>query len=50
VDATAHAFILSLVAPPIDNPMRERVQRTANLMAYYQRMNQRFYPSLAAAR
>ncbi len=50
VDATAQAFIMSLVGPPIDNPMRERVQRSANLMAYYQRMNQRFYPSLAAAR
>ena len=50
VDATAQAFIMSLVGPPIDNPMRERIQRTANLMAYYQRMNQRFYPSLAAAR
>jgi len=45
LDATAHAFILSFVGPPIDNPMRERIQRTANLMAYYQRMNQRFYPA-----
>lgn len=50
VDATAHAFVMSLLAPPIDNPLRERIQRTANLIAYYQRMNERYYPSLAAVR
>ena len=49
-DATAHGFIMSFVGPPIDNPMRDRIRRSANLMAYYQRMNQRFYPFLAQAR
>lgn len=48
VDATAHAFVMSIVGPPINSAMRERIERTANLMAYYRRMNQRFFPSLAS--
>lgn len=49
VDATAHAFVMSLVGPPIDNPVKRFVLAQPPLMDYYERMNERYYPGLAGA-
>jgi len=44
-DATVFAFVLSLLCPLFDTPLRAHAEQHKNLMAYCERMRQEFYPS-----
>lgn len=43
-DATLFAFVLGLLCPQFDTPLRGIVEGHANLVAYAERMRQRYYP------
>jgi glutathione S-transferase len=44
VDATAFAVLASILTPFFDTPLRDALVEHPNLVAYVQRMMQRFYP------
>lgn len=46
-DATAFAFTAAVLTPFFDTPLRKAAERHANLIAYRDRMMQRYYPDLA---
>ena len=48
-DATVHAFVCNLLAEPFTTPLREATRRHANLVAYNERMLERFFRSSALA-
>mgnify|MGYP000704401360 CR=1 FL=1 len=48
VDASFYAFLAFVLQVPIDGPMRQLAQATPNLVAYHQRMTERFFPELAS--
>ncbi len=48
VDATVQAFLICLIGPPIDNPVKQYLLNKPRLLAYYQRMNGRYYPQIPA--
>ena len=43
IDATVFALTLAASAPPGDNPLKQRVLGHANLVAYTERMNKRYF-------
>jgi glutathione S-transferase len=47
-DATALAFIATVLCPHFDNPLRRHTEQHANLVAYSARLTQEFYPAKAA--
>ena len=49
VDATAFGFLMSFVGPPIDNDIKAHIKGSPALLAYYNRMRERFFPEVAAA-
>ena len=48
-DCTVHAFVCNLLAEPFTTPLREATRRHANLVAYNERMLERFFRSSALA-
>lgn len=48
-DATAFAMVAAVSAPPFTGPLADAAQSDRRLMAYRDRMMQRFYPDFAAA-
>ena len=48
VDASVQAFLIAFIGPPIDNPVKEYLLTKPTLLAYYQRMNERYYPEIPA--
>ena len=46
VDATVQAFLIAFIGPPIANPVRDYLLTKPRLLAYYQRMNERYYPEI----
>lgn len=49
IDATVYAFLESILVPPLENPLREHVASLPNLVAYCQRMRERFWKELTVA-
>ncbi|MED5617785.1 glutathione S-transferase family protein [Ideonella sp. BN130291] len=49
LDAIAFAFIHTASAPPFEHPVREQLQRMPNVMAYHDRMWQRYWAGGTAA-
>jgi glutathione S-transferase len=49
IDATVHAFVCNFLAEPFTTPLKDATRRHANLVAYNERMLQRFFPRQAAA-
>jgi len=45
-DATAFAFVAGVLTPFFDTPLRKAAEKHANLIAYRDRMMQRYYPDL----
>jgi len=45
-DATAFAFVAGVLTPFFDTPLRKAAEHHANLIAYRDRMMQRYYPDL----
>ena len=43
IDATAYAFIANAMATPFDNPLKRRALASPNLVAYRDRMKERYY-------
>jgi glutathione S-transferase len=43
VDACAFAYVASMVIPPIENPLKEAVKSQPRLLAYHERMMQRYF-------
>lgn len=43
VDATVYAFVLGLLKFPADSPLKRHVEAQPNLVAYCERMRQRYY-------
>ena len=43
IDATVFALTLALLAPPGENPLKQRAAGHANLVAYTGRMNRRYF-------
>jgi hypothetical protein len=46
-DATAYAFVGSVLCPHFTSPLRTRAQQHANLLAYNTRLTRELYPQLA---
>jgi glutathione S-transferase len=46
-DATAFAFAAGVLTPFFDSALRKRAERFRNLVAYCERMTQRYYPQFA---
>jgi len=46
-DATAFAFTAAVLTPFFETPLRKAAEKHANLVAYRDRMMQRYYPDLA---
>ncbi|HBG31746.1 MAG TPA: glutathione S-transferase [Gammaproteobacteria bacterium] len=46
VDAVAHAFLAGTLAFPVDSLIKETVASHANLVAFVERMNAHFYPTI----
>jgi glutathione S-transferase len=44
-DATAFAFVLGVLCPLFDTPIRTHAEQHKNLVAYCERMRQEFYPT-----
>ena len=49
LDATAHGIFATLLIPQLNSPLKTEVEKHANLMAYVERMNTVYYPSVKAA-
>jgi glutathione S-transferase len=49
LDATMFGFAHALLAAPIDSPLKDAALARANLVAYHQRMLERWWPELASA-
>jgi glutathione S-transferase len=49
IDATVHAFVCNFLAEPFTTPLKDATRRHANLVAYNERMLQRFFRERAAA-
>jgi len=47
VDATVQGFLICLIGPPIDNPVKQSLLGKPRLLDYYRRMNARYYPQIA---
>ncbi|MGL4767279.1 MAG: glutathione S-transferase family protein [Formosimonas sp.] len=47
-DATFAAFVMSLLCPVFESPLRTTAETHANLRAYAQRMRERYFPELSA--
>jgi glutathione S-transferase len=43
LDATAYAFLIGVLLPPIEGPMKAHLQGKANLVAYCERMQARYW-------
>jgi glutathione S-transferase len=48
-DATAFAFVTSVLSPHFESPLRQRVATLQNLVAYRDRMMAEFFPAFAKA-
>ena len=48
-DATVFAFLCNIVNVPLASPLKEFVQRSPSLMAYNQRMGERYFPEFFTA-
>jgi glutathione S-transferase len=46
-DATAFAMVAGILTPYFVSPLRERAQQFGNLVAYVDRMMERYYPDFA---
>jgi glutathione S-transferase len=44
-DATAFSFVLGILSPLFDSPLRTHTEKHKNLVAYCERMQQEFYPT-----
>lgn len=42
-DAFVYGIVTSILTPPLDNPLREAMAQRANLVAYCERMTERFF-------
>ncbi len=49
VDCVAFAFVESILAFPVDSPLKQRLAARANLVAYRARIRARWYPDLEPA-
>jgi glutathione S-transferase len=47
-DATVFGFVTGMMTPPLDSPIIESGRRHANLLAYRDRVNARYFPELKA--
>jgi glutathione S-transferase len=48
-DATVFAFVAATLTPTFPSPIRDKMQSTANLVAYRDRMMAEFYPNFGVA-
>jgi hypothetical protein len=48
-DATMFAFVTSIITPALESPIRDAAMAQANLVAYRDRVMQRYFPDLAKA-
>lgn len=44
LDATAYGFLVNIVAPPVESPLKERAIGHANLVEYCRRMQMEYFP------
>jgi glutathione S-transferase len=43
LDASAYAFVVNILRPPIESPLKQQAQSLPNLKAYCDRMEEQFY-------
>ena len=43
LDASAYSFLIGILLPPIEGPMKAHLQSKANLVAYCERMRVRYW-------